>query len=158
MAIELECILNERLITLDLNASSKEGAIMELATLLFHENKLKSVLGFADAVMEREHTMSTYCGFGIAIPHAKSLLVKEAGIAFGRTPGFTWEEEEQVNFVFMLAIPDLTTSDASVHLGLLSSIAELALEEDIRKKWASAKTKFDILETFKEGLATKINL
>lgn len=159
--IEIEHIINERLITLDLNASSKEGAIVELTTLLFREHKLKSLIGFVDAVIERENTMSTYCGSGIAIPHAKSLLVKEPGIAFGRTAGFKWEDDnEHVNFIFMLALPGMSSGNSldAVHMGLISSIAELALEADIRNRWSLAKTKYDILETFKEGLATNVNV
>jgi len=155
--IEIEHIVNENLITLDLKANSKDGAVMELAAMLFRENKLGSLFGFMDAVSERERTMSTYCGFGIAIPHAKSIFVKEAGFAFGRTSGFPWEEgEENVHFIFMLAIPDQDPD--AVQMDILSSIAELALEKKIRDKWLHAKTKHDILETFKEALATKTNL
>jgi mannitol/fructose-specific phosphotransferase system IIA component (Ntr-type) len=156
--IEIEHLINERLITLDLKATSKETAIAELAEILFREKKLKSLFGFMDAVAERESTMSTYCGSDVAIPHAKSMFVKEAAFAFGRASGFSWgEEDENVNFVFMLAIPEIFPDDSleSVHIDLMASIAELALEEDIRNKWAAAKTTYDILETFKAVLVNK---
>lgn len=155
----VENIINEHLVTLDLKANSREGAIMELAMMLFRENKLISLFGFIDAVTGRENTLSTYCGSEVAIPHAQSIFVKEAGIAFGRTTGFSWEEEDEtVSFIFLLALPEADDSFDAVHMGVISSIAELALEKDIRDKWAVAKTKEDILETFKEAFVTKTNL
>jgi mannitol/fructose-specific phosphotransferase system IIA component (Ntr-type) len=153
--MEIENLINEDLITLDLKANSKSAAIAELAEMLFRERKLKSLFGFMDDVAERENEMSTYCGCDIAIPHARSIFVKEVACAFGRTNGFSWEEDnENVNFVFMLAIPEMLSDNSLdfIHIELMSSIAELALEKDIRNKWAAAKTKYDIMETFKEAL------
>jgi PTS system fructose-specific IIC component len=159
--IGIEHMINEKLITLDLEATTKKEAIIELARLLFHENKLTSLIGFIDAVDERENAMSTYCGYDVAFPHAKSSLVKKATFAFGRTTGFSWGEEDgNVNFVFLLAIPESSSNNSldSDHIGLISSIAELALEKEMRDKWAEAKTTYDVLETFKSALTNKVNV
>ena len=156
--IKTEDIISEHLITLDLKANSKKSAIAELAWMLFCAGKLRYFTGFIDSVNERENALSTYCGSGIAIPHAKSLFVKEASFAFGRTCGFPWEKKEgNVNFIFLLAIPEVLSGNPSEsdHIYLLSSIAELALEKNIRDKWAAAKTKRDIIETFTSILTDK---
>jgi len=156
--IRIDNIINERLISLDLKADSKKSAIAELAEMLFRDGKIKSLKNFIISVSERESAMSTYCGSDIAIPHAKSLFVQEASFAFGRSQGFSWGKNDgNVNFVFLLAIPEIISADPSesVHIGLISSIAELALEKDIREKWIAAKTKGDILETFGYALTNK---
>lgn len=157
----IENSINEQLITLELEATTKKEAIIELGRMLFREKKLRSLIGFLDAVEEREQVMSTYCGYNIAFPHAKSALVKEPAFAFGRTSGFSWGEEDgNVNFVFLLAIPEEFSDNAfdPVHISFISSIAELALEKEMRDKWSAAKTKFEILETFKDALVNKMNV
>src|SRR5688572_7719020 len=143
-------IINEPLIALDLQGDSKKSIIIELAGMLFGAGKLKSLTGFIDSVIERENVMSTYCGSDVAIPHAQSLFVRQASFAFGRTKDFLWGKDDgNVNFVFLLAIPEIMSESPSesFHIALMSSIAELALEKDIRNKWAAAETKKDIIET-----------
>jgi len=48
----------------------------------------------------------------------------------------------------ILAIPDSSNSNESKHIDMMSQIASLALEEEIRKIWKSAKSKNIITKTF----------
>ncbi|RPH33970.1 MAG: PTS sugar transporter subunit IIA [Bacteroidales bacterium] len=149
---------NEKFITLNLKAKTKEQAINELAEMLYSGGKIKSVNGFIKSVIERENTVSTYCGSDIAIPHAASRYVIDAAFAFGRSNGFSWGEGDgNVNYIFLLAIPEVKGGDQSksAHIAMMSSIAELALEEDVRQKWAIANTVEEILETFNSVLNIK---
>ena len=68
-------------------ASERWGAILELVNVLVRAGKVKPedhevVL---NALKQREETMSTGIGFGIAIPHASSDRVTEVVAAFGRS-------------------------------------------------------------------------
>lgn len=149
--VEKQNIITKKLINLNLKAGTKEEAIHELADMLFTEKKISSVSGFLESVFKRESTMSTYCGFDVAIPHAVSPCVKEVAFAFGRTDGFLWGDDDgTVKFIFLLAIPELTNenSTSSQHIDMMSSVAQLALDENVRKKWREAKSNDEILQSF----------
>ena len=71
----------------EMQASERWSAIVELVELLVVRGKVKPddrdlVLA---ALRQREETMSTGIGFGIAIPHASSDRVGEVVAAFGRS-------------------------------------------------------------------------
>jgi len=156
---EKQNIIAENLINLDLRSETKEEVIKELAALLFAEKKISSESGFIECVEKREMSMSTYCGFDVAIPHAVSSSVDEVAFAFGRSKGFLWGEEDGVvKFIFLLAIPELTNKNISSasHIDMMSAVAQLALNENVRKKWAEAKSKKEILESFKQEQTNKL--
>jgi len=136
-------------VILNLKAKSKEEAIKELAQVLFESRKINDKDSYVKDIMNREKILSTYCGSNIAIPHSVSEVVNEASFAFGRSQGLTWDEDDDlVNFVIILAIPQLKEGEDTVHIEMMSAIAELALDDDIRKLWEDATTYQDIIDTF----------
>ncbi len=137
-------------VLLNMKASNKQEAIDELSQLLLENDKISDKKIYTDDILSREQTMSTYCGYGVAIPHSVSLVVKEASFAFGRTAGIVWDEnDEPVQFILLLAIPCIKDGEDSMHIEMMSSIATLALEDEIRETWASAITIDEIIHTFK---------
>src|SRR5215207_2730168 len=71
----------------EMQAAERWSAIVELVELLVAKGQIKpddreTVLG---ALRQREETMSTGIGFGIAIPHASSDRVDKVVAAFGRS-------------------------------------------------------------------------
>lgn len=136
-------------VILDLKAKNKEEAIDELAHILHKAGKINDKNGYVSDIMNREKILSTYCGSNIAIPHSVSEVVNEASFAFGRSQGLIWDEDDDlVNYVIILAIPKLKEGEDTVHIEMMSAIAELALNEAIREQWAKAKTAEDIVATF----------
>ncbi len=136
-------------VVLDLKAKTKEEAIEELAQFLFESGKINDTDSYVKDILNREKILSTYCGSNIAIPHSVSEVVNEAAFAFGRSQGLTWDEDDDlVNFVIILAIPQLKEGEDTVHIEMMSAIAELALDDDIRKLWEDATTEQDIIDTF----------
>ena len=136
-------------VILDLKAKKKEEAIEELAQVLFESGKINDKDLYIADILNREKILSTYCGSNIAIPHSVSSVVDEASFAFGRSKGLTWDEDDDlVNFVIILAIPELKEGEDTVHIEMMSAIAELALDDDIRSQWEKAKTTEEILATF----------
>lgn len=139
-------------VILDLKASNKEETIEELAQVLFESGKINDMEGYVKDIMSREKILSTYCGSNIAIPHSVSEFVNEASFAFGRSPGLNWDKDDDlVNFVIILAIPQLKEGEDTIHIEMMSAIAELALDDKIRSKWTNAKTAEDIIATFNEN-------
>lgn len=70
-------LINKNLIDLNLNAASKESAIDELVKMLSLEGVLKDADEFKREIFKREKLTTTAVGYGVAIPHAKSKVVKE---------------------------------------------------------------------------------
>ena len=136
-------------ISLGINITSKTDVIKFLIDQLCDLGKIKNKEHYMKAVLDRENLLSTYCGYGIAIPHAESDEVIEPSFAFGRTSGLTWDEgDELVQFVILLAIPIGRVGEENSHIEMMSEVAKLALEEDIRAKWLSASSKNEIVSTF----------
>ena len=133
-------------IELNLEGQNKVQIITELVDKLHQKDCLFEKKQYLDAVLERENILSTYCGYHIAIPHAVSKAVKKAAFGFCRITPIEWDkDDEKVEFILILAIPD---SSNNKHVDMMSQIASLALEDKIRKIWKSAKTKDLIIKTF----------
>ncbi|MDB4292234.1 PTS sugar transporter subunit IIA [Maribacter sp.] len=136
-------------VILDLKAENKEEAIAELAQLLFDKGTIQDKGVFVTDIMTREKMLSTYCGSNIAIPHSISPVVREASFAFGRSAGLVWDKDDDVvNFVIVLAIPQVKEGEDTVHIEMMSAIAEKALDDDIRSQWKKASTAEEIIATF----------
>lgn len=136
-------------VILDLKAKNKEEAIDELAQVLFDSGKINDKKDYVVDILKREKILSTYCGSNIAIPHSVSSVVNEASFAFGRSAGLAWDEDDDlVNFVIILAIPQLKEGEDTVHIEMMSAIAELALDDGIRSQWEKANTAEEIISTF----------
>jgi mannitol/fructose-specific phosphotransferase system IIA component (Ntr-type) len=136
-------------IDLSLQANSKEAAILKLAKGMVQAGVIHDAETYVSDVLSREATLSTYCGYGIAIPHAASKAVVNPGFAFARTSDLVWDEDdEKVRFILALAIPVANEGGDNNHIELMSQIATLALEEEVRAVWERAQTHQEILESF----------
>ena len=58
------------------------------------------------------------------------------------------EEDESVQFIILLAIPSAEDGEENKHIEMMSNVATIALEEDIREKWVNATTIEEIINTF----------
>jgi mannitol/fructose-specific phosphotransferase system IIA component (Ntr-type) len=136
-------------IELDLTLNNKEEVLSRLVDSLASEGCLSDKAVFLEAVLEREKLMSTYCGFNIAIPHAVSKAVLKPAFGFCKTSHLEWDaEDEPVEFILLLAIPEQKNQKNSRHIDLMSHIATLALEEEVRGVWKNAVTQEEIINTF----------
>ena len=136
-------------ISLDINITSKTDVIKFLVDQLYDLGKIKNKEYYLKAVLDRENLLSTYCGYGVAIPHAECDEVIEPSFAFGRSTGLIWDEgDELTQFVILLAIPIGSVGEDNNHIEMMSEVAKLALEEDIRVKWLSANSEKEIVSTF----------
>src|SRR3989440_3465559 len=124
--MSLANLLSAEQIIPEMKATERWAAIVELIDLLVSLGKIKP----ADrdpilaALKQREETMSTGIGFGIAIPHCSSDRLDEVVAAFGRsTKGIEFDalDNAPVKFVVLFIVPK---NQFQTHLRTLASIAK----------------------------------
>ncbi len=142
--MNLTSLTHLSLIHLREHFTDRDEAINALAELLFQQGKLQDKKGYIQAVYEREKQGSTALGEGLAVPHGKSDAVKEAAFAVATlTSPLTWkggegEEDEEVNLIFLLAIPEAEAG--STHIQLLAELATTLADDDVRNAVVNADT------------------
>lgn len=110
--------LKEKDIYLDLKAKDRNDAIYQIVRRLKFKNKDK----IFKAVMEREDLRTTAIGEGVALPHARTKLVKEIVIKFAMLEkgiDFSAPDKEPVRYIFLIIAPYRNTP------GYLATIARM---------------------------------
>jgi len=144
-------ILSAEQIIPEMRATERWPAIVELIDLLVSQNKIKppdrdSILA---SLKQREETMSTGIGFGIAIPHCSSDRLEEVVAAFGRSSkGIEFDalDNAPVKFVVLFIVPK---NQFQTHLRTLASIAKFLNDRSVRESLANAKSAEEILAIFR---------
>ena len=137
----------------DMKATERWSAIVELVELLVAQGQVKpadrdTVLA---ALRQREETMSTGIGFGIAIPHASSDRVEKVVAAFGRSAtGIEFDslDNAPVKFIVLFVVPK---DQFQTHLRTLAAIAKFLNDRGTRDRLAAAKTAEEILAIFQNS-------
>jgi mannitol/fructose-specific phosphotransferase system IIA component (Ntr-type) len=150
--MSLASLLSAEQIIPEMKATERWPAIVELIDLLVSLDKIKgadreSILA---SLKQREETMSTGIGFGIAIPHASSDRLDEVVAAFARSTGgieFDALDNAPVKFVVLFIVPK---NQFQTHLRTLASIAKFLNDRAVRERLAGAKSAEEILSIFQE--------
>jgi mannitol/fructose-specific phosphotransferase system IIA component (Ntr-type) len=150
--MSLASLLTADQIIPEMKASERWPAIVELIDLLVGLRKIDRACRdtILAALKQREETMSTGIGFGIAIPHASSDSVDEVVAAFGRSSqGIEFDalDNAPVKFVVLFIVPK---NQFQTHLRTLAAIAKFLNDRTVRENLASAQTKEEILAIFEE--------
>ena len=146
-------LLSAQAILPEMQANERYAAIAELVNVLVSNGKIAAenrdtVL---TALRDREETMSTGIGFGIAIPHASSEHVTEVVAVFGRSSaGIEFEalDNAPVKFVVLFVVPN---DQFQTHLRTLAAIAKFLNDRSIRERLAAATTGEEILAIFEKS-------
>ena len=135
-------ILKTAKIRLDIDAKEKFQIIDELVqSLKINKNKEEML---TNAVIQREKIGSTGIGNGIAIPHTRSLVIKELMVAIGRPVkpiDFGALDKKKVNLVFLLVAPPYAYKRE--YLILLGKIADAFNEISTDEKLFSVNNEKD---------------
>ncbi|ANU24177.1 PTS 2-O-a-mannosyl-D-glycerate transporter subunit IIABC [Planococcus donghaensis] len=145
----LSNLTSPSLISTKQSFASKEEAIQFLIEQLAAEGKISSKEEFFQAVMDREALSPTGFEGGLAIPHGKSSVVKEASFAVATLehPLGTWESldpNNQVELIILLAIPK--AEEGSTHLSLLAELATRLSDETYKNNLLQATTSMELFE------------
>lgn len=143
--IKLCNLLKTKLIELNPKGKNKMKLICELVNIASRSGKLKNKKAFLRAVLERERLGSTGIGNGVAIPHAKSKVIKDFILVFAKSKegiNFGALDGEEVHLFFMLASPQDSIGE---HLKILAKIAHLMKDKFTIELLRRAKSKKEIL-------------
>ncbi|MFV0336893.1 MAG: PTS sugar transporter subunit IIA [Chthoniobacterales bacterium] len=151
----LATLLSEEQIIPEMKSTERWDAITEIVDQLVSQKKVcaegrDSVLA---ALRQREETMSTGIGFGIAIPHASSNCVTEVIAGFGRSkPGIEFDslDNELVHFLVLFIVPK---DQFQTHLRTLAAIAKFLNDCSVREELGEANSAADILKVFQNRQA-----
>ena len=136
-----------------LAAASKEAAVEELAQLLSTSGALSKAKAEALTVevLGRESEGTTGIGGGVAVPHAKTQLVKALVVAVGVSAGgidFSSVDGDPVHVVFLIAAPP----DASAeYLALMRWVVSLTRSRYWMKLVRSCATSEALMEVLEES-------
>jgi PTS system mannitol-specific IIA component len=134
-------LLEERAIRLDGAAGDAEEAIRQTGRLLVDVGAV--VTSYVDAMIEREQSVSTVMGEGVAIPHgtneSKGDVLRDA-LSFVRFPeGVDWNGKPVT-----IAIGIAAKGDS--HVGILSRLATILVDPDSAQRLRSATDVTTVLE------------
>ena len=150
--MSLASLLSAEQIIPEMKATERWPAIVELIDLLVSLGRIKpedreSILA---SLKQREETMSTGIGFGIAIPHASSDRIDQVVASFGRSSSgieFDALDNAPVKFVVLFVVPK---NQFQTHLRTLASIAKFLNDRATRESLANAQSADEILAIFRD--------
>ena len=148
--MEAKDAINLKLVTTDLDVSSKDQALHHLAELLLKEGKLADADGFVEDVYKREAEGQTGIGNFVAIPHGKSEFVHTPAVAIGINQSeIPWEslDGKGVRVVILFAVGS-DAEAAKEHLKLLSLFARKLGNDQVVEKLLAAASPEDVLAAF----------
>lgn len=132
-------VLDPRRIILGASAPDKAAAIRMVGRLLVRDGLADE--GYVESMLEREASVSTYVGNGIAIPHGLTAdLVRETGLAFVQFPaGIRFDGEVAYVLIGIAAKGD-------EHLGILANLAGILQDESVANRLCRATSIQDVTD------------
>ena len=133
-------VIRQELMLLPAQATTKEQILDEMVQKLVETGAVDDFDAFRKGIAEREESMSTGLGDGIAMPHAKNAAVKKTSVVFAKQPAgvdFDSLDGQPVELIFMIAAKD----DANeTHLAILANLSKLLMNKDFTKALTAADT------------------
>lgn len=134
-------------VTTSLRATNKDEVIREMIDLLYDAGIVTDKAEFTKVIYDREALSTTGIGFGIAIPHGKSAVVREPRVAVGLARNgldFDSNDKEPVYLVFMIAVP--IEDETNLHLKILAALSRKLMHQDFRDALLACSTREQVLE------------
>jgi PTS system mannitol-specific IIA component len=140
-APELSALLAESSIRLDETASSRDEAIRAAGRALIEAGAIDE--SYVDAMFERENSVSTYVGEGVAIPHGtlagKDSVKKDALVVLRFPTPVDWDGNEVSVAVGIAAA-------GNGHIAILSQLASILMDPDAAAALRGATTTSEVYE------------
>ncbi|EPF9726152.1 PTS fructose transporter subunit IIABC [Vibrio fluvialis] len=133
-------LINEDLIKLDLQATSKEEVFKELVSILYTQGRISDQTQFLADIKERETLGNTGFEDGVAIPHAKSTAVLAPAVVIGVSQsGIDYGAEDGLpsKLFFMIASPD---GGDNHHIEVLAELSSKLIEDGFIDAFLSTTT------------------
>jgi mannitol/fructose-specific phosphotransferase system IIA component (Ntr-type) len=141
--------LEERFVNMELQSSTKEEAVRELAGLLKHSPNMLNFDLYVKDVFDREGQASTGIGRGAAIPHARTEAVEEFVVAVGRSASgidFGSIDGKPVRTIILMGTPK---AKVKTYLKLLAHLSHLIKTNGFLDALLDAPDAAALVELFK---------
>ena len=139
----LASILSSAQVLVQVDVSSKKRAFEEVGLLFENLHGLSRAL-VTDSLFSRERLGSTGLGHGVAIPHGRIKGLKSpmaAVFQLAQPIAFEAPDEQAVTLMIFLLVPEAATQK---HLEILSEIAEMLSDADLRQKLSASVSAADL--------------
>ncbi len=143
-------LLSPKRITLSLPVMSKKRLLEELGALLQEGDTGLDAQAAFQCLLERERLGSTGIGEGVALPHGRLKGLQRAVGAFvtlEREMDYDSIDHKPVKMAFALLVPENATEE---HLQILSQLATIFSNKEVRKKLLRAKTAEELYTSLTE--------
>ena len=153
--MKIRDLLRPEAIELSVSAGSKEEMIDRLISLHEKAGNLNSAAAYREAILAREAEGSTAIGEGIAVPHAKSDSVRQAGLAAATVPSgidYGAPDGQPSDLFFMIAAPQ---DGGDVHLEILSRLMVMLMDPDFCNQLRTASDPEEFLQIIDRQEAEK---
>ena len=138
-------LMSKEAIKIHGHASSKMDAIDQMVSLMNKQGNVSDKEAYKEAVIERENLSTTGMVDGIAIPHARTTAITQAGIAAMTLPeGVDYQsmDGQPTTLIFLIGAPD---NGDNVHLQVLSELSTLLMDHDFCEDLKNAGTPEEFL-------------
>lgn len=151
--MKLRDIVVKKAILPALNATKRDDAIRELVDALVDAGKVAPDQRdtFVKSIIARENRGSTGFGHGVAVPHAKSSLVKQLVVGVGISKGgvdFNALDKQPVHSIFLLLSPEDRPEE---HLDAMEAIFGNLSRDQFRRFLRQAGTADDVVTLLEEA-------
>ena len=129
---ELLGYFHKNLFIPELSASTKDGALREIAKCLESSQKVYRASIIYDLLKKREGLGSTAIGGGVAVPHCRSIAVEKLTVLFAmKSKGIDFKsaDKKPVKLLFMVVAPPHDMQ----YLVFLGKLVELLTDKKIKK-------------------------
>lgn len=143
---------DKRLYIPELKSSTKEQVLEEMVSHITRQTPLKDHELISDMLKRREKLGSTGIGYGIAVPHGRSISAPNLIVTFGRSQtGIDYEaiDHEPVHLIFMIIAPPQEQSN--VYLPFLGKLVEILKQQKVRNKLLEAYTFKEFIDALSGG-------
>lgn len=141
-------ILSINKVKLNVSAKDKYEAIRIAGELLVNAGHAEP--SYVDSMIERENSLSTYMGGGLAIPHGTSEskgTIKSTGLSIVQLPeGVDFGEGNIAHLVIGIA------AVGDDHLDILTNVAMVCSDDDNLELILKATTPEQMIEIFENGM------
>lgn len=140
-----------------LAAASREELLTTLAGALTEQGIASHRDALVKILLEREAVGTTALGFGIAIPHVRSMVVESTVVAFARLPDgldFAAPDGEPVHVVFLISAPYGVTG--ALYLPLLDAFAAAVRQKSARRRLLAVESFDDFANLMNQLVRPKV--
>ena len=153
--MRIKDILNPESMIMDLQATTKDEAINEMADLEVATGIVNNKEKFVESIWAREKESTSGISGGIAMPHARNEYINKARVLFAKSEkGVDYDslDQQPVHLFFMITAP---AGADNTHLQALAKLSSLLINPDLVEKLKAAKTADEVIDLFSQAEADK---